>query len=57
MGQTAEDRCDNGYERGEITGIVSPRCVEVDGMPKDVNNLRPRALSECSCALSAKRRR
>ena len=48
-----DGRCDDRYERGEITNIVSPQCVEVDGMPRHVRDLRPRALSECSGAPSA----
>ncbi|XP_043231265.1 uncharacterized protein LOC122386281 [Amphibalanus amphitrite] len=48
-----DGRCDSRYETGEITGIVSPQCVEVGGVPRHVKDLRPRAPSECYEASSA----
>ncbi|XP_043202630.1 uncharacterized protein LOC122370793 [Amphibalanus amphitrite] len=36
-------RCDEQYGRGVVTGVVSPQTVEVDGVPRHVRHLRPRA--------------
>ena len=41
-------RCDRRYEKGEVTRVVSDQCVEVDGVPRHVRELRPRASSESS---------
>ena len=35
-------RCDRQYEKGEVTGIVSPQAVEVDGVARHVRDLRVR---------------
>uniref|UniRef100_A0A5S6QMP0 Integrase catalytic domain-containing protein n=1 Tax=Trichuris muris TaxID=70415 RepID=A0A5S6QMP0_TRIMR len=39
-------RCDTQYHKGTITGIISDRAVEVDGMPRHVRDLRRRAATE-----------
>ena len=38
-------RCDTRYDRGEVTRVVSDQCVEVNGMPRHVRELRRRELS------------
>ena len=43
-------RCDRRYEKGEVTRVVSDQCVEVNGVPRHVRELRPRAPSESSDA-------
>ena len=41
-------RCDTRYDRGEVTRVISDQCVEVDGVPRHVKELRRRRLSESS---------
>ena len=41
-------RCDCRYKKGVVTHVVSHQCVEVDGVPRHVRELRPRAPSEGS---------
>ena len=38
-------RCDTRYQKGTVTGNVSQWAVEVDGTPRHVRDLRPRAPS------------
>uniref|UniRef100_A0A5S6QJ61 RNA-directed DNA polymerase n=1 Tax=Trichuris muris TaxID=70415 RepID=A0A5S6QJ61_TRIMR len=36
-------RCDRRYQTGTVTGVMSSQAVEVDGFPRHVRDLRPRA--------------
>ena len=50
--RSPDGRCDSQYGKGVVTQVVSPRCVEVDGVPRLARNWRWRAPSEGSCVLS-----
>ena len=41
--KSPKGRCDDQYGRGVVTGEGSPQTVEVDGVPRHVRHLRPRA--------------
>ena len=45
-------RCDTQYGKGRVTRVISDQCVEVDGMPRHVKELRHRAPSECASETS-----
>ena len=39
-------RCDTKYDKGEVTRVISDQCVEVNGVPRHVRELRRRSRSE-----------
>lgn len=39
-----QNRCFKKFKHGRVTGVISPQAVEVDGMPRHVKDLRPRAV-------------
>uniref|UniRef100_A0A5S6QAY4 Integrase catalytic domain-containing protein n=1 Tax=Trichuris muris TaxID=70415 RepID=A0A5S6QAY4_TRIMR len=47
-------RCNTQYQRGAVTGTISDKVVEVDGMPRHVRDLRRRTTEERSHASSVR---
>ena len=46
-----EARCDDPYEAGEVTRIISSLTVEVNGIPRHIRHLRRRKAEPEECGL------